>query len=403
LGTPHRAGRNDDADWPVGSGRPAERRGLRCVVFGIRAGGASVTPREQFRSHRLSHGRFQRLSGGVSRRRRPLALASTLGLLAVTLSGCSWSEVVGLGWPEGITPQAHVNRQLWIGSVIAALVVGVIVWGLLFWSAAFHRKKATDTELPRQFGYNMPLELVLTVVPFLIISVLFYFTVVVQEKMLHLAKDPDVVIDVTSFQWNWKFGYQRVNFKDGTLTYDGADEARKKAMLSKPEGKDEHGEELRGPIRGLNTSDRTYLNFDKVETLGTSTEIPVLVLPAGKRIEFILNSADVIHAFWVPEFLFKRDVMPHPKENNSVNVFQVEEIQKTGAFVGHCAEMCGTYHSMMNFEVRVVSANDFKAYLQQRIDGKTNAQALQAIAQSPLAVTTHPFDTRRGEKTQPVG
>jgi cytochrome c oxidase subunit II len=386
-----------------GFSRRAERRGLRCVVFGIRAGGASVTPREQFRSHRLSHGRFQRLSGGVSRRRRPLALAATLGLLAVTLSGCSWSEVVGLGWPEGITPQAHVNRQLWIGSVIAALVVGVIVWGLLFWSAAFHRKKATDTELPRQFGYNMPLELVLTVVPFLIISVLFYFTVVVQEKMLHLAKDPDVVIDVTSFQWNWKFGYQRVNFKDGTLTYDGADEARKKAMVSKPEGKDERGEELVGPIRGLNTADRTYLNFDKVETLGTSTEIPVLVLPAGKRIEFILNSADVIHAFWVPEFLFKRDVMPHPKENNSVNVFQVEEIQKTGAFVGHCAEMCGTYHSMMNFEVRVVSANDFKAYLQQRIDGKTNAQALQAIAQSPLAVTTHPFDTRRGEKTQPVG
>ena len=160
----------------------------------------------------------------------------------------------------------------------------------MFWSAAFHRKKATDTELPRQFGYNMPLELVLTVVPFLIISVLFYFTVVVQEKMLHLAKDPDVVIDVTSFQWNWKFGYQRVNFKDGTLTYDGADEARKKAMVSKPEGKDERGEELVGPIRGLNTADRTYLNFDKVETLGTSTEIPVLVLPAGKRIEFILNS-----------------------------------------------------------------------------------------------------------------
>jgi cytochrome c oxidase subunit II len=51
----------------------------------------------------------------------------------------------------------------------------------------------------------------------------------------------------------------------------------------------------------------------------------------------------------------------------------------------------------MNFEVRVVSANDFKAYLQQRIDGKTNAQALQAINQSPVATSTHPFDTRRGE------
>jgi cytochrome c oxidase subunit 2 len=243
----------------------------------------------------------------------------------------------------------------------------------------------------------MPLELVLTVTPFLIISVLFYFTVVVQQKVLHLAKNPDVVIDVTAFQWNWKFGYQRVDLKDGTAPYDGSDPDRKKAMLSKPEGKDEHGEERVGAVAGRNKEDRTYLNFDKVEILGTSSEIPVLVLPAGKRIEFQLESADVVHAFWVPEFLFKRDVMPNPIANNSVNVFQVEEITKTGAFVGHCAEMCGTYHSMMNFEVRVVSPNDFKAYLQQRIGGKTNAQALQAIAQSPLATTTHPFETRRGE------
>jgi cytochrome c oxidase subunit 2 len=289
---------------------------------------------------------------------------------------------------------------LWIGSVIAALVVGVIVWGLMFWASAFHRRKATDTEMPRQFGYNMPLELVLTVTPFLIISVLFYFTVVVQEKMLHVDKDPEVVIDVTAFQWNWKFGYQSVNFKDGTLKFDGADPERKKAMVSKPEGKDAHGEERVGPIRGLNTADRTYLNFDKVETLGTPTEIPVLVLPTGKRIQFRLASADVVHTFWVPEFLFKRDVIPNAEANNSVNVFQVDDISRTGAFVGHCAEFCGTYHSMMNFEVRAVAPNDFKAYLQQRMGGKTNAEALQAIAQPPLAVTTHPFETRRGETTQ---
>ena len=59
----------------------------------------------------------------------------------------------------------------------------------------------------------MPLELVLTVVPFLIISVLFYFTVVVQEKMLHKDPNPEVVVDVTAFQWNWKFGYQKVDLQ----------------------------------------------------------------------------------------------------------------------------------------------------------------------------------------------
>ena len=329
---------------------------------------------------------------------RRVALTGVLGGTAVLLSGCSWSEALGLGWPEGITPEAHLNRELWVGSLIASLVVGVIVWGLIFWASAFHRHKEGDTKLPRQFGYNMPLELVLTVVPFLIISVLFYFTVVVQEKVLRKDPNPEVVIDVTAFQWNWKFGYQKINFTDGTLTYDGTDNARKAAMESKPEGVDKRGEELVGAVRGLNPEDRRYLNFDKVETLGSSTEIPILVLPTGKRIEFQIASADVVHAFWVPEFLFKRDVLPDPQANHSDNIFQVTEITKTGAFVGRCAEMCGTYHSMMNFEVRVVAPNDFKAYLQQRIAGKTNAEALQAINQPPTAVTTHPFDTRRGEQ-----
>ncbi|OQZ98980.1 cytochrome C oxidase subunit II [Mycolicibacter algericus DSM 45454] len=334
----------------------------------------------------------------LSRLLRPLAGAGVLGLLAVTLSGCSfdWTDVVGFGWPKGITPEAEANYKLWLGMVIASVVIGGMVWVMIFWSAFFHRKKATDTELPRQFGYNMPLELGLTVLPFLAIAVIFYFTVVVQEKMLHHEPDPEVVVNVTAFQWNWKFGYQKVDFRDGTLSYEGADQQRKDALISKPEGVDEHGEELVGPIRGRNTEDRSYLNFDKVETLGTTNEVPVLVVPSGKRIEFVLNSADVIHSFWVPEFLFKRDVIAWPERNNQVNTFQVSEIQKEGAFVGHCAEMCGTYHAMMNFEVRVVSPNDFKAYLGQRIAGKSNAEALEAINQEPLAVTTQPFDSRRG-------
>ena len=333
---------------------------------------------------------------------RAVALATTFAALAVTLSGCSWQEVFGLGWPRGITPEAHANRELWLWSVIAALVVGVIVWALMFWTAAFHRRKKGQTELPRQFGYNMPLELVLTVVPFLIISVLFYFTVVTQQKILHKDPNPEVVIDITAFQWNWKFGYQKVNYADGSFTYDGADPARKAAMISKPEGVDSHGEERVGAVRGMNPEDRSYLNFDKVETVGTSDEIPVLVLPAGKRIEFEQASADVIHSFWVPEFLFKRDVFPEPKANHSDNVWQVSEITKTGAFVGRCAEMCGTYHAMMNFEVRVVSPEDFKTYLQARIAGKTNAEALQVINQSPVATSTSPFDTRRGQQVKPV-
>ncbi len=324
-------------------------------------------------------------------------MAVTLGVLALSLSGCSWREVLGLGWPEGVTPDAQFSRTYWIGTVIAALVVGVIVYALFFICATTYRKKKTDTELPRQFGYNMPLELVLTVIPIVIVGILFYFTVITENKFLNREPDPEVTVDITAFQWNWKFGYQKVAFKDGSFNYDGADPARKAALASKPEGKDQHGEERVGAIAGKDPADRSYLNFDKVETVGTSDEIPVLVLPVGKRIEFQQASADVIHSFWVPDFLFKRDVFPNPKENHSANIWQVDEITKTGAFVGRCAEMCGTYHSMMNFEIRVVSAEDFKAYLQARIAGKNNAEALKAINQPPLATSTFPFDTRRGE------
>ena len=184
---------------------------------------------------------------------------------------------------------------------------------------------------------------------------LFYFTVVVQQRVLHKDPNPEVVVDVTAFQWNWKFGYQKCELQ-GRHLHRQRRRQRAQAGRGSPSrrARTSHGEELVGAIHGLNPEDRTYLNFDKVETIGTSNEIPMLVLPAHKRIEFQLASADVVHAFWVPEFLFKRDVMPDPQANHSDNMFQVTEIEKTGAFVGRCAELCGTYHSMMNFEVRVV-------------------------------------------------
>lgn len=188
---------------------------------------------------------------------------------------------------------------------------------------------------------------------------------------------------MTAFQWNWKFGYQKVNYADGSFNYDGADPARKALMISKPEGSDAHGEEKVGAIRGMNPEDRSYLNFDKIETVRTSDEIPVLVLPVGKRISSSRPppTSSTRSGFGVP--LQARRVPGPEVEPLRKRLQRVSEITETGAFVGRCAEMCGTYHAMMNFEIRVVSADDFKAYLQARMAGKTNSQALQAINQSP--------------------
>jgi cytochrome c oxidase subunit 2 len=132
--------------------------------------------------------------------------------------------------------------------------------------------------------------------------------------------------------------------------------------------------------------------------VGSSTEIPVLVLPVNKKVRIVEYSRDVIHSFWVPEFLFKRDVLPQPKPNQ----FEFTAT-RMGSYVGRCAELCGTYHSQMNFEVRVVSDADYAKYLDAlskigSLDSNRQSKALQAIGGAACATTTHPFITSRTNK-----
>nr|WP_232075795.1 cytochrome c oxidase subunit II [Phytohabitans suffuscus] len=289
---------------------------------------------------RGAHGRTGRLARFVGLGAGALALVTLLG-------GCDvGSTFGGFGWPEGgVTPQANRMYNLWIGSVIAALAVGALVWGLIFWCVVRYRKRGD--QLPVQTRYNMPMEFLYTIAPILVVCVLFYYTAVVQTDVDKVRNDPNTVtVEVVAFKWNWQF-----NYRDGI------------------------GEDA-------NTV---------ASTLGSSDVIPVLVLPTGRRIRFEETSKDVIHSFWVPELLFKRDVFP----GNVRNVFEVESIDQEGAYVGRCAELCGTYHSMMNFELRAVSQDDFERFLQAKRDGATTQEALAAIGEAPLATTTEPFDTKR--------
>ncbi|NEK84553.1 cytochrome c oxidase subunit II [Blastococcus saxobsidens] len=274
-----------------------------------------------------------------------LARLAALGLLGVlTLTGCEMpnNEFWRFGWPEGITEEATEMRELWTGSVIAALIVGFIVWGLIGYTVVRHRKRGD--ELPRQTAYNLPLEIVLTVIPFVIIAGLFFFTVVTQNRVKERSDNPDETIAVNAFKWNWEFVYPETQGPDGT----------------------------------------------PVSTVGTSTDIPILVVPTDRTIRFELASADVIHSFWVPEFLFKLDVIPG-NENGRDNVFEVT-VREEGAYVGRCAELCGTYHAYMNFEVRSVSPDDYEAYLEARESGLDTFEALESIGQPGDAATTTPLD-----------
>lgn len=342
---------------------------------------------------------------------RKALLATTVAGAGLMLTGCDVpgpggkvGELLRFGWPTGVTPEAHSMVNFWEWVWVAAWSIGAVMWALMFWCLfAYSAKRAEKNgkgEFPRQTGYNVPLELVLTIVPIIIVMVLFFFTVQTQDKVTALDKDPKVKVDVTAFQWNWKFGYNEVaqELSPTGSTYEGLDTERMAAVAAGTEatGHGEHGESA-GPIHGKAVSDKTYLNFDKIETVGTTEEIPVLVLPTHTAIQFNLASDDVIHSFWVPEFLFKRDAFPHPEQNKSQRLFQIEEIEREGAFVGRCAEMCGTYHSMMNFEIRAVSPEKFKEYMKFRVENPTapNSEALRAIGEAPYATSTHPFVTGR--------
>lgn len=337
---------------------------------------------------------------------RKAGLAGALALGGAALAGCevappeSVSKILGFGWPTGITPEAHAMYNFWVWVWVAAWTVGIIMWGLfllgIFRWTAKRAKKQGKGEFPKQLQYNVPLEISLTVVPVIIIMVLFFFNIQAQQKVVALDKDPKVVVDVTAFQWNWKFGYNQVAGElAGGTDYDGTDEER--TRLAEESSRDPEGMKNANPIHGKSMGDVSYLNYNKIETVGKTEEIPVLVLPTDTAVEFRLASGDVSHAFWIPEFLFKRDVYAHPENNQQERSFQIEKITEEGAFVGRCAEMCGTYHAMMNFELRAVSPEKFSEYIQFRMDNPDapNSEALASIGEEPYATTTSPFNSSR--------
>jgi cytochrome c oxidase subunit II len=324
------------------------------------------------------------------RRRRWLRggrAAVLLVALVACLTGCSVHDAekkLRFGWPTGVTKQGTEMRVLWTWSGVAALIVGVIVWGLIFWACIRYRKK--NDELPKQTKYNHVLEVVYTVIPVLIIAALFYRTVVVEDDVDKITKNPDVRVQVDAFKWNWQFEYH---------TYDRT----KTAAYPKQQGQ---ANTATGFL--ANPTDPSGKSPLYLSTVGSSTEIPVLVLPVNAHVYIDEHSDDVIHSFWVPEFLFKRDILPYgTNQTTRDNKFEIQPTSE-GSFVGRCAELCGTYHSEMNFEVRVVSKQTFDTYLAAlaRIgpnDPARQSKALVAAGMKPYATTTEPFATKRTDST----
>ncbi len=253
---------------------------------------------------------------GTSRAR--LALALSLGVGVATLAGCSsetqdaWQRVA---MPEPATEEGWRILEFWQNSWIAAMVTGAIVWALMFWVIWRYRRRHED-EVPVQTRYNLPLEIFYTIAPIIMVLVFFTHTVRIQTDLTALSDNPDHTVKVVGQQWSWTFNYVDEPVAGGKNVYES----------------------------------------------GTGSYIPTLVLPVDESVRFQLVSPDVIHSFWITGFLYKEDIIP-----GRTNEFEVTP-NRIGEFVGKCAELCGSYHSRMLFNVKVVTRADYEQYLQEQID-----------------------------------
>ncbi|NPD06733.1 cytochrome c oxidase subunit II [Nocardioides sp. zg-1308] len=237
--------------------------------------------------------------------------------------------------PDRATEQGPYTYELWKWAWVAAMITGVIVWGLIAYVVVKFRRRSDD-EVPRQTRYNLPLEVFYTIAPVLMCIVFFFHTVRVQDVMTELEDTPDLTVEVVGYQWQWGFN---------------------------------HGIGEQNPDAFGDDGDFAYEEY--VYTTGDASEIPTLVLPVDQRIQFNLHSPDVIHNFGVPSFLTRMDVIP-----GRVNKLQVTPTVE-GTYAGKCYELCGVYHSRMLFQVEIVSQAEYEAYLAELAEaGQTSEEPL---------------------------
>ena len=252
----------------------------------------------------------------------PLGIAS-----AVILAGCSTSELHGFlpGFVEDGTPTTNRTDMvagLWVNSWIVLLAVGIVTWALMLWAMIAYRRRKGQTGLPVQLRYNMPIEIFYTVVPLILVVGFFAFTARDQTILETQYDDPDVSITAIGKQWAWDFQY----------------------------GNDDSASDEPVWSMGIQAQTDAAGNVDQ-------SQLPTLYLPVDKSVKIQLESRDVIHSFWIVDFLYKKDM--YIGRDNFWSFTPTRE----GTYAGKCAELCGEYHSSMLFNVKVVSEEEYEQYL----------------------------------------
>jgi cytochrome c oxidase subunit 2 len=213
------------------------------------------------------------------------------------------AHVHGPSWPAVSSTQASALAQDWLIFTCAALGLAALVWALIIVAAIRFRRTDRNPEARSQRANNTTLEIVWTIVPLLIVTALFTYTYHIEAGVEALAADAPVAVTVNGFRWGWTFAYAG------------------------------------GPT-----------------ITGTSLHPPQMVLPAGETVAISVTSSDVIHSFWIPDMLFKRDAIP-----GRTTTFDLTPTTP-GTYLGRCGEFCGLNHALMMFTVRVVAPVEYQRW-----------------------------------------
>ncbi|MBF6556448.1 MAG: cytochrome c oxidase subunit II [Acidimicrobiales bacterium] len=288
------------------------------------------------------------------RRRLPRWAALAAIGTPLLLSGCNLYPTYGAS--RGATKQGQDTFKLYSGMMTTGIIVGGLVGLLILWTLVRYRRRSD--EMPRQFHENIPIEVLYTAIPILIVAVLFVYTVLTENNVdatvpvnatLGSTGKPVVDIRVTAFQWGWRFDYTGLNVG----------------------------------IAGETTA-------------GPNNHGPQMVVPAGQTVQITLVSDDVVHGFYVRDFNFSRYALP-----GVTNLFDLTVLHP-GTYNGQCTQICGLYHSEMLFSVKAVTPPAFSVWASNEVRKGNTLQRSGSSASNNPPIATHPTPANASPSPAPA-
>ena len=252
----------------------------------------------------------------------------------------------GLNMGSGVTPISQKVYDMHMISLTVVTVIGILVFGVMFWSI-FHHRKSRGVK-PAQFSHSTTVEVIWTTIPLIIIIGL---AIPATKLLIEMddTSDSALTVKAVGYQWKWKYEY----LEDDLTIYSNLDE---KSV------------ELSQRVDGVNPMEHENYLLDVDEPL---------VLPTNTKIRILTTANDVIHAWWVPDLGWKRDAIPGFINDNWTM------INEPGTYRGQCTEICGKGHGYMPIVVKAVSMEEYKTWVAEK---KESQEATAAASNKEMSM-----------------